>query len=74
MSHHVGYRSDSIAISQQFTYGVVWEGVIAENVRQISTKFPQAFAEFPHPFSRSASGGCLQGGASFKVEKAHFAA
>ena len=39
---------------QQFTYGVVREGVIAENFPLISAKFPQNFrklsAEFPHPF------------------------
>ena len=31
------------AIAQQFTYGVVREGVIAENFPQISAKFPQNF-------------------------------
>ena len=37
-------------------------------------KNPKKSEEFLRLFSRSASGGCLQGGASFKGGKAHFAA
>ena len=35
---------------QQFTYGVVREGVIAENFPQISAKFPQTFRRISAPF------------------------
>ena len=35
---------------QQLTYGVVREGVIAENFRQISAKFPQTFRRISAPF------------------------
>ena len=33
--------------TQQFTYGVVREGVIAEDFPQISAKFPQNFRKNP---------------------------
>ena len=35
---------------QQFTYGVVREGVIAENIPQISAKFLQTFRRITAPF------------------------
>ena len=34
----------------QFTSGVVGEGVIAENIPQISAKFPQTFRRISAPF------------------------
>ena len=35
---------------QQFTYGVVREGVIAENFPRVSAKFPQTFRRISAPF------------------------
>ena len=37
-------------MNQQFTYGVVREGVIAETLLQISAKFPQTFRRISAPF------------------------
>ena len=44
-SSHIGPH-----VNQHFTYGVVGEGVTAENFPQLSAKFPQLSAEFPHAF------------------------
>ena len=38
---------------QQFTYGVVWEGVIAEDFTQISAKFPQTYRRISAPFKQN---------------------
>ena len=40
----------SSEVNQQFTYGVVREGVIAEHFPQISAKFPQTFCRISAPF------------------------
>ena len=42
--------SFSMPYNEQFTYGVVREGVIAENFPQISAKLPQTFRRLSAPF------------------------
>ena len=44
-------KSEAIVkLYQQYTYGVVREGVIAEIFPQISVKFPQTFRRISAPF------------------------
>ena len=44
------FHRSSKQISQHYTYGIVREGVIAENFPQISVKFPQTFRRISAPF------------------------
>ena len=52
---HVGRFHDmfrSVLLFQQFTYGVVREGVIAENIPQLFAKIPQTFRTLPDAITR----------------------
>ena len=54
-----------MGFSQQFTYGVVREGVTAENFPQISAKFPQTFRRISAPFPGAIKCISLQISANF---------
>ena len=58
--------------SQQLTYGVIREGVIAENFPQISAKFPQTFRRISAPFPGAIKRISLQISANFHRISANF--